>query len=330
MILAVTCAGDVHVDRVEQALWLSGCEVFRLELDRFPRDYDFDLQLRSNWVGEIRDRTTGQSIRLDAIRAAWLRKTAPFSFRSDPLLPQEHAHAVSETEHALVGFLNSLDCYCVSHPTALRASAWKPEQLVRASRFGFAVPETLITNVPQSLTEFEPERRDVIFKVMSDGDLANDQVPLEERIAGSLPTVLVDANALEAIEAVAETPCLFQAYIDKAYELRVTVIEDQIFAARIDSQSNELTRVDSRDMSAEIAYEALMLPAYIEKKCIDFVRSYGLAFGAIDLVVDRDGRHLFLENNPQGQFLYVEELVPELQISSAIAMRLRDGKRPAR
>jgi hypothetical protein len=57
------------------------------------------------------------------------------------------------------------------------------------------------------------------------------------------------------------------------------------------------------------------------------VRSYGLNYGAIDLIVTPRGEHVFLENNPVGQFLFIEELVPELDMTGALAMCLVEGAR---
>jgi D-alanine-D-alanine ligase-like ATP-grasp enzyme len=55
------------------------------------------------------------------------------------------------------------------------------------------------------------------------------------------------------------------------------------------------------------------------------VRSYHLNFSAIDLILTPDGRYVFLENNPNGQFMWVEKLVPELEMTAALASCLIRG-----
>ena len=72
-------------------------------------------------------------------------------------------------------------------------------------------------------------------------------------------------------------------------------------------------------MSAEITYQAIELPEDIKKKCLAFVGSYGLNFSALDIIVTPENQYVFLENNPNGQFLYIEQLVPELQMLETIA-----------
>ena len=155
--------------------------------------------------------------------------------------------------------------------------------------------------------------------------LAAEQVEPEHRIGVSLPTTRITRDHEEMLDAVAELPCFFQQYIAKRYELRVTVIGDQVFAAKIHSQDDPRTATDYRDFSADILYEAETLPPEIARRCLDFVHSYGLTYGALDLIVTPDEAYVFLENNPVGQFLFVEQLVPELDMTGALAACLVRG-----
>jgi glutathione synthase/RimK-type ligase-like ATP-grasp enzyme len=45
---------------------------------------------------------------------------------------------------------------------------------------------------------------------------------------------------------------------------------------------------------------------------------FGLNYGALDLILTPDGRHVFLEVNPVGEFFWLERC-PGLPISKAIA-----------
>lgn len=103
------------------------------------------------------------------------------------------------------------------------------------------------------------------------------------------------------------------------------MIGEKVFAAKIHSQEEERTRVDFRDFTADVRYEAAELPPEVERRCLQFVHSYSLRFGALDLIVTPEGRYVFLENNPVGQFLFVEELVPALAMTDAVAEDLLTG-----
>lgn len=326
-ILIITNSGDVHADIVATKITSKGGHVFRIDLDSFPSQYHVGMEfLAGRWHGEVARIGTDQGVAIADIGAVWMRKKADFSFLSADLAPQELAFANSEAEHALFSLLYSLDCYWMSHPLALRGALWKGEQLQRAARMGFAVPPSLLTNRPLDVKQFGARQANgLAFKTLSSTSLAGETVAPGDRIAGSLGTTLVDPEDEDSLSAVAELPCFFQHYISKRHELRVTIIGDRLFAARIHSQDDPRTAIDFRDFSAEILYEPARLPAEIERRCLEYVHSYGLTFGVIDIIVTPEGEHVFLENNPVGQFLFVEQLVPELDMTGALAACLMAG-----
>ena len=62
-------------------------------------------------------------------------------------------------------------------------------------------------------------------------------------------------------------------------------------------------------------------PRGIEKKCIKFVKACGLKYGAFDFVERPDGEIVFLEMNPNGQYITKLE-GPNTPVSHAIAEEL--------
>ncbi len=326
-ILIVTNSQDLHADLVAVRLAAGGQRLFRLDLDCFPRD----IQTCQWYAGgalhnKIRRRGDEQWLDLAEVGAVWIRKPAEFTFLSDELAPQELAYARQEAEHALFSLLYTLDCYWIGHPLALRGAQWKGEQLKRAARMGFLVPDSLITNAPDQVLAFKHSLAgDMVFKSLSDPMLGGGELAPAQRSAGALGTTIVDDAMLRDVEAVGQLHCHFQRYIPKQYELRVTVIGERVFAAKIHSQDDARTAIDSRDMSAPIRYEAASLPAELQRRCLAFVRSYDLNYGALDLIVTPGGEVVFLENNPAGQFLYIEQLIPEFKMIDAMAETLAEG-----
>lgn len=318
-ILIVTNSFDLHADLICSRLLERDHQVFRLNLDCYPRDYQIASHYTSGTVRQqIRKLPDGEWVDLSQVGAAWVNKGADFSYRSSDLAPQELAFAELESEQALQSLLHSLDCYWLNHPRALRAAQWKGEQLRRAAGMGFRIPDTLLTNCPQQAQVFMDKLAEpMIFKAMSTPSLAAEQQTAETCLVRGLQTTLIDESM--DFDAVAELPCQFQRYIAKQYELRVTVIGPHLFAAKIHSQDDERTRIDSRNMSAEIRYEATTLTPELEQRCRAFVESYGLHFGALDLIVTPENEVVFLENNPSGQFLYIEQLIPEFKMLDALA-----------
>ena len=96
--------------------------------------------------------------------------------------------------------------------------------------------------------------------------------------------------------------------------------------SEIHSQQHARTTVDWRHYDVTIPYKRGSLPIQIAERCMALVRGYGLTYAAINLIVAPDGRHVFLEINPNGQWLWVAELVPELRIAEALAELLLNGK----
>jgi glutathione synthase/RimK-type ligase-like ATP-grasp enzyme len=325
-ILIVTNRMDVHADLVVERLQSKGMIPFRLNLDDFPADYAIELAFDGRrWCGMLSHMPSNARISIADIGAVWTRKSADFRFAS-AFSAQENAYAVGEIRHILSGLLHGLDAYWMSHPAAIRSAQWKGEQLVRAARFGFRVPPSLITSSKEAVLAFRNEvGGDIVFKTMESPFLAADEVDADERIATGIATTRIDDEHEQILDAVGELPCFFQRYVPKRYEIRATVIGERLFAAKIHSQDDERTQVDFRNYEVPVRYEATSLPEDIERRCLDFVHSYGLNYGAIDLIVDDNGDYVFLENNPGGQFLFVEQRAPELRMIDALADRLIAG-----
>jgi glutathione synthase/RimK-type ligase-like ATP-grasp enzyme len=91
-------------------------------------------------------------------------------------------------------------------------------------------------------------------------------------------------------------------------DIRVTVVGEQVFPAKIHSQEFEETMVDWRKgENAKVKHERIELPPEIEDKCIELTKRLGLHFGAIDFVLDRGMNYVFLEINPNGQWGWIEK-----------------------
>ena len=328
-ILIITNSSDLHADIIVSTLTQKGSTPFRINLDEFPKDFELSFEANQDlWKTTVTHLPTGEVLDMNLVKSVWTRKAGNFAFLSeDQYSSQEKAFADQEAEHVLNGLLYSLDCYWMNHPLAVRSALWKGEQSVRASKMGFKIPDSLITNRPGSVISFkEKMNKDVVLKTMSTPTLSAEEVNADERVVSQgLQTTILTEDHMENIDSVREIPCYFQAYIDKQFELRVTIIGNHVFAAKIHSQQSEQTRVDFRDYSADILYEPFQLPAEVAERCRKFVHSYDLQYGAMDIIVTPDDEYVFLENNPAGQFWFVEQLVPELKMMDALANCLIEG-----
>lgn len=130
---------------------------------------------------------------------------------------------------------------------------------------------------------------------------------------------VIAADAAEEFERVRFAPTLFQRYVEKDYELRVTVVGNAIFAAAIESQRSERSKIDWRRYDTKnTPYYPYRLPDEVEQAILNLMRQLGLEYGAIDLIRTTTGEYVFLEVNPGGQWGWVESLTGH-PINEAIA-----------
>ena len=117
---------------------------------------------------------------------------------------------------------------------------------------------------------------------------------------------------------------IFQEYIEAEYDLRITVVGDEIFPAAIYSQQTSYP-VDFRMDMANARICPAELPDQIQTRLRDFMGRLGLQYGAIDMRLRPDGEYVFLEINPAGQWLFVEEVTGQ-PIAESLARLLIAGE----
>jgi hypothetical protein len=101
-------------------------------------------------------------------------------------------------------------------------------------------------------------------------------------------------------------PGIYQELVPKAYELRVTVMGDHCFTARINSQGTAQGELDWRRAIGSLTLVPWELPRALSTRVRRLLAHLGLVFGCLDFIVTPEGRHVFLEVNQAGQFLFVE------------------------
>lgn len=122
-------------------------------------------------------------------------------------------------------------------------------------------------------------------------------------------------------------PSLFQEYIEKDIEIRAFYLKGQFFSMAIFSQQDEKTKIDYRNYNHEKPTRNIpfQLPKEIEEKLDAFMKKSQLETGSIDIIKSIDGRYVFLEVNPVGQFGWVSENC-NYYLEQKIAYFLAHGK----
>lgn len=193
----------------------------------------------------------------------------------------------------------------------------KALHLQTAGRLGFRVPPTLVTNDPAAFLDFYREH---------DGHIVSKRAGWSRLSTAESPFVRytdpVSRRDVGYAQTVSACPMIFQAYVDKQFEIRVTVVGKQAFAAQIDSQAARHSKHDWRRYDHGFARQTPhVLPEDVAGLCVRLVEELGLNFGAIDLVLTPGTEYVFLEINPNGQYLWVE-YATGLPISEAVCEEL--------
>jgi glutathione synthase/RimK-type ligase-like ATP-grasp enzyme len=249
---------------------------------------------------------------MESVSAVWWRRPGQFVL-PDAVRDQAHRRlAISEANTAFHGLFAAMDALWINPPALDAVASHKPYQLALAQSLGLEIPHTVMTSDPEEAREFwRVCGGDVVYKQF----IALPESWSETRRLGEAETKIGD-------EAIRLAPVIFQRHVAAVADLRVTIIGDEIFAAAVDLKDLDYD-VDVR-MNLQAKHVAHDLPDDVADKLRGLMRRLGLIYGAIDLRLAKDGRYVFLEINPAGQFLYVEQQSSQ-PIAAALAARLAAG-----
>jgi hypothetical protein len=293
MILVVSNREDLTADWLILELQRRDAPYVRFNTEDYPQRAALDWR-----IDEQRLHLAGREFTGEDIDAVWYRRPVPPQLR--PGLPaEEQTWATREAAEALEGFWRTLRARWVSPPTAIRLAECKALQLRDAAALGFDIPDTEITSdVARVQGLVERSQHGVICKPLRDGRVRSHGRSL-------LFTSMISSTQLHEL---GEEPHLFQAFVPKRYDIRVTVIGEEIFSTRIEPNAGDETAVDWRRSDPNsLRYQPEVLPDDIAARCRALVGLYGLSFASIDLARRKDGGHAFFELNPNGQWAFIEQ-----------------------
>lgn len=310
MILVVAYQEEDHSTEVMRRLAVAGHETALLDLAELPSRASLSLSWAQDEPPSYVIERQGTRLDLSRTRVGWWRRVRPHEVDPAVTDPAMKAFVESETSQAVGGMLDALPCAWVNDRAADEAAHHKPFQWSVAQAVGLRLPRTLVTNDADRAREFIACLRPgkVVFKAF----LAMLESWRETR--------LVEASDIENLAAVRFAPVIFQEYVP-GVDLRITIVGKDIFAAEIDARETHYP-VDMRMGIGEATIRPVDLPATLTKALLRLQQRLGLAYGAIDMRRTADGDYIFLENNPAGQWLFVERRA-ELPISQAMATLLQ-------
>lgn len=321
MILIITNKEDVHPTPVIEILTAKGTPFFRLNTESLMTDYEFSWWNDSCGCDfHIRCIRNGLEVRGSEITAIWDRRPEQPKDLPVKSTPGIDKHNLAEA----LGFLVFLRYYLKDIPSigsieGDRPASSKMLQYRIADQVGFNLPESRYSNSRQVIMGLAERFPYLLLKPIESIDVW-DEEGMQDYVFYSQK---VPSESLVDVpdEAFTQTVTFAQNYVEKDFELRVTVVGGKVFACRIDSQSltDDTGRIDWRQgYEYGMKHSVFALPEDIADKCREYLRCLGLNFGCFDFIVTPSGEFVFLECNPNGQWLWVEDATG-LKISEAIA-----------
>lgn len=321
MILVFTNKEDAHPNLVFDILAERGVPFFRLNTEDLLTDYRFSWWANSyGYDFEIINKETSLRLKGSDITAVWDRRP-----EKPDNLPLHSTHEIDQ--HNLkegLAFLQFLRHY-IEHIPSIgsivgdRVASSKMLQYKVALDCGFIIPDTVFSNQENEILKMAKRHDRICLKPIESSDIWDD----ENGVDYIFYTQTVRSSELAFIpeDAFSQTVSFVQEYVEKDYELRVTVIDNTVIATKILSQDlpEDKGKIDWRQgYDSGLVFEEFILPEPIQTQCKTLVHAMGLNFGCIDLIVKPNGDYVFLECNPNGQWLWIE-LANGQKIAEAIA-----------
>src|SRR3989344_2993144 len=249
-VLIVTSKVDLHADHLSKKLMEREIPTARLNVD------ELSVNLSTRYTREeghsvwgVDDEVKSCLFKPKEVAAVWYRK--PFITRYDRVAQKASVAFVGRETEA---YLDDI-CAClanvkwINHPRLNHVAGNKLGQLRLAWQLGFPIPETLVTNDAGAAEKFikrlAPKK--VVYKTLSRPFISE-----TEETYRSVYTSLVEMSP-QVARSIKLAPCLFQECVEKDYELRITVVGEQVFAVRLFSQEHASTAIDWRRNQHKVA-----------------------------------------------------------------------------
>lgn len=309
MILIFTNKEDGHPTHVIQYLNTWRVPVFRINSECLLTDYHF-----SWWANQhdcdfyIRNIKNGLEVFGHQITAIWERRPeipSELPFVSE--IEEINKHNIEEA-HGFLSFIRYYlkDVYSIGSIVEDRPSSSKMLQLSIAHQLGMRIPNTCFSNEKEPIAHLAEQHKCLSLKPISNSSVFLNG---EEEYVFYSQKVMSEDLLQQTEEAFTQTVSFVQNYVEKAYELRITVINQDVIACKIDSQiqDDDKGKIDWRQgYDYNLKHEIVELPENIRQFCLAFLQRMKLNFGCFDFIVTPEGEYVFLECNPNGQWLWIE------------------------
>jgi glutathione synthase/RimK-type ligase-like ATP-grasp enzyme len=228
--------------------------------------------------------------------------------------PKYRQICINESYTALIGFLDGLSSVFWMDPfRSVDAAEDKIRQLRLAQQANLMIPKTLITNSPEKAKGFFDALEGNVI-----GKLLRPTVVSMSAADGFMYTSKIHGEDLRNLPSLKYCPMVFQEYVPVDGELRVVYVAGKCFCGEIVIEKNTSGQPDWRRKDNQGFWKRSEIPLELLEQIKRFMGFMGLNFGAMDFIRRPDGKYIFLEVNPCGEWGMLERDLG-LSISQSIA-----------
>lgn len=290
-VLTITSSADAHFSYISEILKRRGAKVMPVLIN----DGLWKNKYKLSFLGGLSIDGFG----FEDDTTIWYRKPELKRMKTEPWI----GTYVENENRAFIDNIESITCCRWIHsPTKLRMASNKLTQLSRAKRYKLLIPETLVTNVPSEVESFF----DVCDGKVIGKALGPQVVEKNDKIALGLRTTVIKKEYIS--DGLLEVPMILQRQVNISHEVRVVLIGQDIFSFGMRPCDGSAKSDIKLYRLNEIDHFLYTLSKETEKRFLALAKSFDLEFCSADFLVTRDGEEVFLELNPNGQWLWLEFL----------------------
>lgn len=314
MILILTEKNDAHANLLIDKLKESQIPFFRLDLDTKSLEKTSITFKNKNWYINNKN----EKITLSQIKCVWNRRTFVQLMLDEQDKDYEFNIWKNEWNKTLLGIYYYLkDVKWLNYYRENHKAENKYFQLDIANEVGFEIPDYLLSNDRNEILEFGKKHEKIVLKLLN-----QDFYKIADKEYVGFYVNIIPYEKLKEFSKSEENPIFLQKYIEKDFEVRYTVVGNDHFVCKIDSQKSEIAKTDWRRYDlANTPHSVIEPPKNIKEKVTLLMKKLELTYGALDFIVSKEGSWYFLEINPSGQYLWIEDLTG-LKITDAIKNNL--------
>lgn len=295
-ILILSRVHDTEINYIGPLLARKNINYIRIDADYFLEDLKVTFCLETGQPS-LKINYKDEEIDFSSIKLIWFRhfNEEAFKFDSDDKITNLY---ILQEWQSFLNYLYSLNPEkWINNPNSVRNST-KIKQLVLASKVGFRVLDTLVTNDSSSLKDFK-QQRELFCKANF-----HHFVEYPTGFLNSIYGRKFKNEDYDLLNTLSASPVIFQELSKNLTEVRVTTFGDYCFGAIYNNKENEDWHLD--DMN-KVELSEISVPKIIKDKCAAMLEALGLQYGAFDFFHDEDeNKWTFIEVNTIGDWKWLE------------------------